>query len=129
VYWRTDGSTKCRLVVVRHFLGRVLGKAFCKFWTFVLLLPVGSGRFAPSFGKAFIQMGTLPLSFYRLKTPIGGCLDKKLFGLFFSFANIPLKCHENAEEKRCFLLQYVIFRQKMKIGGSTCGEKDTVDRE
>jgi hypothetical protein len=62
---------------------------------------------------------------YRIfhQPPIARCLYKKLLELFFPFANISLKPNFNAIQRGYFLLQYVIFYQKMKIDGSICGEK------
>jgi hypothetical protein len=61
--------------------------------------------------------------------PIGDCLYKKLLNLFYPFANVSLKRNLSATENGYILLQYVVSSQKMKIDGSMCGRKDTVDRE
>jgi hypothetical protein len=66
---------------------------------------------------------------YRRKAPISGCLYKKLFDMFFPFANISLKRNLNAVEKGYLLLQYVIFYQKLTIDDSICGEKTPLDRK
>jgi hypothetical protein len=70
--------------------------------------------------------GFSPAAYCR-KALIGGCLYQKLLDLFFPFANISLKRHLNAAEKRRFLPQYVIFSQKIRTDGSLCGKKDTID--
>jgi hypothetical protein len=46
-----------------------------------------------------------------------------LLNLFFPFAILSLNSNLNAVEKGYFLLQYVVFSQKMKIDDSICGEK------
>jgi hypothetical protein len=61
--------------------------------------------------------------------PIDGCLYKKLFDLFFPFANASLNHHLKAIEMGYFLLQYVIFSQKRKQMVLPADKKDTVDRE
>jgi hypothetical protein len=64
-------------------------------------------------------------SAYRREAPIGGWLYKKLLNLFFPLANISFKPNLNTVEKGYFMLQYVIFCQKMKIDGSICaGERE-----
>jgi hypothetical protein len=60
---------------------------------------------------------------YRRKAPMGGCLYKKLRELFFPLANLSAKIDSNSIGKGYFLLQYVIFSQKMKMGGSIYREK------
>jgi hypothetical protein len=60
---------------------------------------------------------------YRRFAPIGGYFYKKLFDLFVPSTNISLKRNLNTVEKEYFLLQYILFCQKMKIDGSICREK------
>jgi hypothetical protein len=70
-----------------------------------------------------------PAAADRSFAPISRCLYKKIAQPVFSFANISLKPNLDTVEKGYFLLQYVMFSQKMKIDVSVCGEKKTLSTE
>jgi hypothetical protein len=60
---------------------------------------------------------------YRRFAPMGGRPYEKQLELFLPFANICLRHNLNTIEKGQFLLQYVMFCQKMVTDGSISGEK------